>query len=274
MTRSTPSSDGSWFDELELDPQAHPVSMSTRSLGVRPWLVVDDRRDDELAQKRASLTERRDEVAWFTDASRPAATAVTDLIATHGIELTEPTDHPLERAALSVQEDLCLLRRDRDLWVLDASVLCFPTHWTLADKVDRPIGQVHDPVGGYHERIAERVTRLFDRLTDHPVWRRNWSLTDTTELFQPRYRDGDPDVPTDRVMYELHIRSERQTLRLVAPGWILFTIRIQMASLDELLTTPARRMALRHWVEHVPADIGPKRHLGESQRRALLAALK
>ncbi|MFT4597393.1 MAG: hypothetical protein ACI9TF_001642, partial [Paracrocinitomix sp.] len=41
----------SWFDELVLDPGAHPVAMGTRALGDRPWLVADDRRDAELAIK-------------------------------------------------------------------------------------------------------------------------------------------------------------------------------------------------------------------------------
>ena len=41
--------------------------MGTRSLGDRPWLLVDDRRDHELEQKRRLLTERRSDVAWLTD---------------------------------------------------------------------------------------------------------------------------------------------------------------------------------------------------------------
>lgn len=259
-----------WFDELDLDPLGHPVSMGTRSLGDRPWLVPDADSERDLALKRAAFEQRRDEVLWLTDESRPAADAVLQLVGGTPVD----GEHPLETAALSVQEDLCLLRRDPDHWWLDASIVCFPTHWHLPSKVGRPIGAVHDPVGGYHDRIADRVTRLFDRLTDRPVWRRNWSLTEDTELFQPAYRTANPIVSAERLHDDLYVRSERQTLRLVAPNWLLFTIRVQMQPLGALLTTDERRAAFANWVEHVPEDLGPKRHLDEDQRRELLAALR
>lgn len=261
---------GGWFDELDLNPLGHPVSMGTRNLGDRPWLIADGDKDRDLALKRTALVEQRDNVAWLTDDSTEAAHAVLALVGAD----PEPGRHPLETAALSVQDDVCLLRRDPEHWWLDASVVCFPTHWHLPSKVGRPIGVVHDPVGGYHERIAARVTRLFDRLTERPVWRRNWSFTEDTELFQPAYRTANPIVPADRLGSELFVRSERQTLRLVSPNWVLFTIRIQMLPLGELLTTEQRRSDFVNWVEHVPSDLGLKRHLGDEQRRELLTALR
>ena len=45
-----------WFDELALDPEAHPVAMGTRALGDRPWLVADRHRDHELAIKNELLS--------------------------------------------------------------------------------------------------------------------------------------------------------------------------------------------------------------------------
>ncbi len=262
-----------WFDELPLDPATHPVSMGTHALGDRPWIVVDDRRDDELAEKRRSLADRRDEVAWFTDEARGPAESVCDLLAAAGVDVDRSGEHPLEDAALAVQDDLCLLRRIDGVWHFDASVVCFPTHWSLPTKVGRPIGQVHDPVGGYHERIATKVTRLFDRVGEKPVLRRNFGLTEDSGLFQPAYRTADPDIAADRVMHDLLVRSERQTLRRIDDGWLLFCIRIQMASLGELLTTPERTARFRQWVAEVPAEIAPKRHLGEAQRATLLQLL-
>ena len=62
-----------WFDELNLDPDAHPVAMGTRSLGERPWLVADDKRDQELALKAELLATRRDRVLHLTDESVPVS---------------------------------------------------------------------------------------------------------------------------------------------------------------------------------------------------------
>ena len=263
-----------WFDELPLEPDTHPVSMGTHALGDRPWLVADERRDDELSQKRWSLKHRRDDVAYFTDESVEAAEAVCSLLGDHGVAVARTAAHPIEDAALSVQDDLCLLRRIDGVWHFDASVVCFPTHWHLPSKVGRPLTEVHDPVGGYHERIASKVTRLFDRVGDKPVLRRNFGLTEDPDLFQPAYRTADPDVAAERVFDDLFVRSERQTLRRIDDGWLLFCIRIQMSSLGELLTTPERTARFRRWVAEVPAEIAPKRHLGGPQRATLLEALQ
>lgn len=249
--------------------------MGTRTLGDRPWLVVDEHRDRDIALRQQALIDQRDDVAWLTDAAVPAATAVLTLIET---ELGTPPPatrelHPLEAASLMVQDDLCLMHRRDGRWHLDASIVSFPTHWYLPDKVGRPVGQVHAPVNEYEDRIADKVTRLFDRLTERPVWRRNWGLTDTTTLYQPDRRGAHPEIRAIRVTTDLFIRSERQTLRLVMPDWILFTIRIQIEPLGELLTTPEQVNTLRRWVAEVADGPGQHRHLGSAQRTELLAAL-
>jgi len=120
--------------------------MGTHALGDRPWLVFDDRFDDEIAEKRWSLEHRRDEVAWFTSESRGPAERVIELFTEAGVSVDRSNAHPLEDAALAVQDDLCLLRRIDDRWHFDASVICFPTYWDLQSKVGLPMGAVHDPV--------------------------------------------------------------------------------------------------------------------------------
>lgn len=257
-----------WFDELNLDPAAHPVAMGTRSLGDRPWLVADDRRDGELAQKAALLSGRRDEVLHLTDEAGPAAAEVASLI---GLPDGDGM-HPLEHAARSVQEDLCLLVRRDDGWFLDASCVCFPTSWTLSEKTGRHIAEVHGPVRDYDPRITTRVDRLFDRLGERPVWRRNWFVMSDPSLFRPG-RKPQAVVAAAGVHENLYIRSERQTLRQVLPGWILFTIRIQQEPLGALLTDDARVAALRHWVAEAPDDFAVRRHLTPAQRTELLTAL-
>lgn len=268
-----------WFDELELRPTANAVSMGTHAIGERPWLIADERRDAELAEKRWSLANRRDEVAWLTDASIPAAERVVELFADDGVVVdVDAAEHQLECAAVAVQDDLVLLENRDGVWYHDASVVCFPTHWHLPSKVDRPVTEVHAPVNGYAERIDARVTRLFDWLdanpqNPNPVWRRNFGLTETRDLFQPSYRDGDPNVDADSVLDGLFVRSERQTLRRLIDGWILFTIRIQVASIGELVQSRQQAEVLASWVREVPTELGRQRHLGDAQRPALLAAL-
>ena len=42
-------------------------------------------------------------------------------------------EHPLIKAARLVQEDLVILQHIDGAWVLTAGVVCFPSHWSVAD---------------------------------------------------------------------------------------------------------------------------------------------
>ena len=129
-----------WFDELALDPEAHPVAMGTRALGDRPWLVADGHRDHELAIKNELLASRREQVLYTTEHSVEAATELARLV---DASAAPAGMHPIERAARSVQEDLCLLQRLPTGWHLDASCLCAPTRWHLQEKVGQHIAVGH-----------------------------------------------------------------------------------------------------------------------------------
>lgn len=257
-----------WFDELDLDFSSHPVAMGTRSLGDRPWLIRDERSETELAIKADLLTAERNIVYSASADCAPAATELAGLVKASGQR------HPLEEAARSVQEDLCLLERRSDGWYLDSGCVCFPTRWQLPAKIGRHITAVHGPVEGYEERIAGRVDRLFDQLTDRPVWRRNWFLMSDPTLFQPTQPKREPVIPVDRVATDLFIRSERQTLRRLAAGWIVFTIRIQQEAIGSLLSTAARADEFAAWVAWVSEDHGRRKHLTPPQKLPLLEALE
>ena len=43
---------------------------------------------------------------------------------------------------------------------LIAAVLCFPSRWRLADKMDRLMGAIHGPVPFYADRLARPVDRF------------------------------------------------------------------------------------------------------------------
>ena len=124
-------------------------------------------------------------------------------------------DAPLELAGRLVQEDLCLMQRGEAGYRLVAAVLCFPAHWRLSDKLGRPLEAIHGPVPGFGERLAATVDRFFASIqVARPVWRVNWSLVDTPDLFLPPEHRGHPTpISAERAGAELWLRVERQTLR-------------------------------------------------------------
>lgn len=267
-----------WFDEIDLDPTVPWLRMGTRQLGERPWLVVDRHRADELALKQQLCLERHGEVFAAEPSAFEPSREVLELVSRElqliGVDgdvapVVEHSAggsplHPLDAAGRSVQEDLCLLRRDASGWVLAAASLCFPSRWRLAAKMGRPLAEVHGPVEGYRAELADRVDNLFDRLGERTVWRRNWFIHPDGHLFQPdRPIDGDPTVGAEDCGDHLMVRSERQTLRtLPTSGWVLFTIRIQQATLGLFLADPQRRSSFVRFVEEVGS--GHAAHRGVS----------
>lgn len=225
--------------------------MGTRGLEPSAWLLPDDDRASDLAEKARLLAERHDEVfaalpsTVVTAASQEVLGLVTAALAEAGIAIVAaaPGLHPLDAAGRMVQEDLCLLVERDGAPHLDAASLCFPSYWRLAEKLGRPIAEVHGPVAHYADELATKVDRFLQRLpADRPVWRRNWSIHDDPTYFLP-----DPTPPhAVEPPTGLWLRSERQTLRrLGTPGVVLFTIRTQQVPLGTLADRPdiTRRMA-------------------------------
>lgn len=227
-----------WLDELTLEPGPPWHAMGTRALDPTAWSVADDERDEQLARKRALLEANHEVVAGALPGSEAACAEAAALVGAAD----------LEAAALAVQEDLCVLEHRSGSWCLTAGVVCFPSMWSLPEKLGRPVAEVHEPVPAYADELAERVDRFLDRMRPgRPVWRRNWFVHDSPELHLPAppERGDAPRVPDD-----LWLRSERQTLHRL-PSGILFTIRTQQVPLAVVAARPdvAARMAatIRSW---------------------------
>jgi hypothetical protein len=138
---------------------------------------------------------------------------------------------------------------------LVAGVLCFPSHWRLADKLGRPLDVIHGPVPGFAERLAAPVDRYFESIqARRPVWRVNWSLSDTPALFLPPEHRGHPRAITAEDAGErLWLRLERQTLRrLPRSGDVLFGIHTYVEPLGDALDSPQVARALAERVREMP----------------------
>jgi hypothetical protein len=250
-----------WLDEISFTPGPPHVELGTRRIDEADWLLVDDRRADELGQKADLITRRRTDVV-AVDSTRPseasqAATLalVQNWLADHRRDALPRTgattrDPPaaahahrapdLERAAGLVQEDLCLMEVHNGPPVLVAAVVCFPSYWRLADKIGQSMAAIHAPVPNYEETLQDRPDRLLEGLEgDRIVARRNWFVHDGPALFSPA-RSPSPALTVERVPERLWLRSERQTLRRL-PGrdHVLFTIRVQQTPIRSLRERPA-----------------------------------
>ncbi|MEQ9327253.1 MAG: DUF3445 domain-containing protein [Rhodospirillales bacterium] len=161
---------------------------------------------------------------------------------------------PIVTAARLVQEDLCLVSPREGAHVLTAAVLCFPSRWRLAEKIGLAVDAIHGPVPVYPEKLARPVDRFFEVLKPgRPVWRINWSLHATAELFQP---GGERRLEDNRaaIMPEgWFIRMERQVLRRLECGDVLFSIRTHLRALGELAADSESRKQMAAALRSMPA---------------------
>jgi hypothetical protein len=226
------------FAYLPLESKGWRMAMGLRPLDLDLWLEVDDRRDDELEQKRQLLDTAFDVVVATNpeggEGSRELLAEVTRYLDAHHPELTievRREEHPIVAAARLVQEDLCVLVRS-DVWRLQAACVCFPSRWNLASKLGTTLDDIHRPVPTYDVELSRPTNAFFERLKpDRSYWRLNWTLIDSPALHQPTNARRSPHGE----LADWFFRVERQTLRrLPESGAIVFTIHNYVASAKEL----------------------------------------
>jgi hypothetical protein len=160
-------------------------------------------------------------------------------------------DDVLGDLPLTQGDDLCVLA-DEPGWPLVAGAVLFPSHWRLADKLGRPLAEVHERVPGYP---AAQVDRFLDRLRPGQVaWRRNLLLHRTGDLYAP-VQDRSTVPPAD-----WWLRSERQTFRRWERSTVLFTIRTDTCPLTTL--DRSTRHALADRFDAMPPTWAPYAGIG------------
>jgi hypothetical protein len=247
-----------WIDEIAWPADGPPwLAMGLSRIEEASWLLPDERRTAELAERADLLDRARDDVFATLPGTEAASAELLELVLawerTHASDLADrpvvASQHPLEAAGRRTQEDLVLMVPHDDGYHLDAAVLCFPSHWRLLDKLGGSATAIHGPVPGYPLELAEKVDRFLDRLRPGViVARRNWSVHGDDALHAPEPPTDPAPLGVDEVAGSLWLRSERQTLRrLPASGVIVFTIRVQQAPFGAFVERPAAaaRLAAR-----------------------------
>lgn len=262
-------------------PGPYRMAMDLVSTPHEAWFEIDDRYHQEMAERRHLLDTNPPAVfaalPRSESARAEALSMITEnLVSTHPDwfsrdggrlhnhltkEVWEGSERdPLERAGRLVQEDLCIIHPTDSGPIFSAAVLCFPSRWRLADKIGKPLADVHGPVPLYADRLSRPVDRFFHNLKpDRIVERLNWSLLDDPALFQPggKWRTaGDVAITPDNVADRVFLRVERQTLRaLPSSGAVLFGIRVHVYPISRIADSPEQAATLAAAARALPAEI-------------------
>ncbi|MGI9600247.1 MAG: heme-dependent oxidative N-demethylase family protein [Acidimicrobiales bacterium] len=239
--------------------------MGLRRLDSDSWLELDDEWAADIEEKRRLLDQRRNDVFAALPGSEAACVEIAEAVFAFVREQRlepepDPSEHPLVRAALAVQEDLLVMQRHQRAWFLTAGSLSFPTNWHLGEKMGRDLDQIHAPVPRYQEHLGGAVPDFFDRLrVEKPMWRANWSITDDPGLrLEPELRIRSNHTMTpDEAAYQLHLRVERQTFRrFPETDAVLFTVRIHRQPVAWLAKEPEMAGRLAGALAELPDDVG------------------
>ncbi|MEX2520503.1 MAG: DUF3445 domain-containing protein [Paracoccaceae bacterium] len=189
--------------------------------------------------------------------------------------VTAPIDRgrPFATVGRLAQEDFLLLRKPEggDEHVLVGAVLCFPSRWSLAEKMSKPLIGIHARVPAYDGGLARRVQRLFDFLTpEQPLARANWLVHPTSELHQPKLFNSAKKL--HEATGRFWLRVERQSiLKLKKSGACVFTVKTFVTPIEAL--TAVQRESLIVALEG-QCDEMRDYHGGGAHDEAALAALR
>ena len=115
---------------------------------------------------------------------------------------------PLERAALRVEEDLCVLVDG----ILVGGCVCFPSHWRLCEKVGHPVDEIHGRVPGYAKGSQADAQRLLTGIFKN-VTVEDKSANDSLKNFT----SGNGDVAITYEYAALTAQASGDTNQMVIP---------------------------------------------------------
>ncbi len=216
-------------------------------------LRVIDGRDYFRTRDATVLELRRDILRTHSDLHRCGEPDVSSLARYLGISA--------ENLSAVIEPDWVLLRENAaGEFLVEGGCVCFPTMWSLPEKMGKPLGEVHAPVPGLNAALGAKIDQFLSRLDPATAYgRENWGLSATPQLDQhPRHGllEIEPDAALDRIW----LRIEEQALVRLDDRQIVFGIRIGNVRLDAL-PSPALAPRIAHALRSMPEEMATYKRL-------------
>ncbi len=242
-------------DLRELFPKYDFGFRLTRRRGApSDFFAPSEANESILAERRRCLAESPGDYAIIPEVARPAW---REFCAVAGEWVGQPVLEDPVAAGGIVEPDVVLMTRDAEgVFRLTGGVVVFPSHWALADKLEKTLLEIHGVVPGLNASIGPVIDRYLDRLKPgFAAGRPNWGLaaTDAMNLHPitnpPRLVQG---MPLD----DIWLRIEEQNLSVLPENdAILFGIRIDRIRLTEVLSDDEVRSRFHHTLQTMPPAV-------------------
>ena len=208
---------------------------------------------NELHDKREIFAARRDEVFAMAEDSESACRETAEWIneIVPWVDDASSDEQPLICAGLQVQEDIAVLKDDASLgFPIIGGLVCFPSGWSIRDKLGYSLGHTHEEVPGFSEQMLKRTSKLFESLRPlKTVYRHNWMVVPTpilSMLPSESAKNGELrlGLTPESMGDQGYFRVEYQTLtRLPHTKAIVFTILTTRCKLNDLNDHQVRILA-------------------------------
>lgn len=180
----------------------------------------------------------------------------------------------LELGRVWAPDFLLLADDDSGTLRLRGGVVCFPSAWSLPEKMGRTVDEIHGVVPGLNAALGPSISRFLARILPGRAWERaNWGLSRGGDL--NRHPDRHlPCLEADTAWEEVYARVERQSFyRLPQTRGILFGIRLEIHPLGALSEIPEAIAGLAWALETMPDEVARYKGLA-AVRPSLLRRLK
>lgn len=226
---------------------------------------------DAILQERSALIDAfpQRHIALSTDGEEVLREffAVMDL----SIEDEAPIES-MTRIGRILEPDVLLLRREGGGPLrLVGGALCFPSSWSLEEKMGHTLEAIHQPVPGLNDQIGRPIDTFLAGMKPGSAWlRSNWGLSRFPDRNQHTAL-GLAELSSDAAATDAWVRAEHQLLiPLPDTNSIAFGIRLGIQRLDEAAADPQLRAALAKQLETMPPGMAAYKRIEEV--RAALAS--
>ena len=157
----------------------------------------------------------------------------------------------------AVEADLLLLEASPDgAFRLRAGCVCFPSSWSLAEKMGHTVEEIHGIVPGLNAALARPISGFLSKMAPGIAWRRaNWGLSRSAELNLHPHRKL-PRLDDTIGHGDVWLRIEHQALvALPRTRGILFGIRVEVLPLSEVLRDAAAAAGLHRALRTMPGAV-------------------
>ena len=155
---------------------------------------------------------------------------------------------------------------------LVSGCVCFPSSWSLEEKIGKEIESIHGVVPGLNQAIGPRIHSFLAKLKPGVAWlRSNWGLSRSCELNQHPGRNL-PRLDETVRLEEVWLRVENQALvALPRSKGVLFGIRIAIEPFAEICNDKTLAPRLARALKTMPEPMA--RYKGLSRTRGRLIGL-